>query len=282
MRGAIPVDRRYAKIRIVAGVLRHFRERGSLQPQVHLYGHRARHGVDDFDQPQPPRFGRVGFGVTRDKEEIRKITPEARGHVRPQYLHRNRFTDAALLGFAAMNLGDRGSGDRRAEAGKSLCHRPIQRLRDNGFSFGLRKRRQPVLQAFQIARHHHADDIGTGGEELAELQVSRSEPRQRPREAWTGFGSGSLDDPSQAKRELSGGRYQRRINDTEHPFAREHKTGAGEPRDVGQGRDHKRQPECTATMPPERLCQLTREKPAALIISANAFGLGNLRIDSTR
>ena len=32
-------------------------------------------------------------------------------------------------------------------------------------------------------------------------------------------------------------------------------------------------------MPPDRLCQLTREKPADRIMSANAAGLGNLRIE---
>ena len=40
--------------------------------------------------------------------------------------------------------------------------------------------------------------------------------------------------------------------------------------------------EINATMPPERVCQLTREKPAVWIMSANATGFGNLRMDSTR
>ncbi len=81
------------------------------------------------------------------------------------------------------------------------------------------------------------------------------------------------------QRKLSGRRHQARIDDAEHALARKHETGAGEPRDVGRSRDHKRQPECNATMPPERVCQLTREKPAERIISANAFGRGNLRIE---
>ena len=88
--------------------------------------------------------------------------------------------------------------------------------------------------------------------------------------------------PGQTQRELPGRRHQRGIDHAEHAFAREHETGADQPRDVGNGRNHKRQPECNATMPPEKLCQLAREKPAVRIISANAFGLGNFRIDSTR
>ena len=51
MRGAVPVDRGHTKIRIVAGVLRHLRQRRGLQPQIHLHRHRARHRIDDFDQP---------------------------------------------------------------------------------------------------------------------------------------------------------------------------------------------------------------------------------------
>ena len=127
-----------------------------------------------------------------------------------------------------------------------------------------------------------ADHVGPGGEKLSELEIGRSEPGQRARQPRTGFGAGALDQPRDAQRQLPGRRHQGGIDDAEHAFAREHETGAGQPRDVGHGRNHKRQPECSATMPPEKLCQLTREKPAARIISANAFGFGNLRIDSTR
>ena len=282
VRGAIPVDRGHAKIRIVAGVLRHLRQRGRLQPQVHLHRHRARHGIDDLDQPQPPRFRRMGFGVMRDKEEIGEVAAEARGDIGPQHLHRDGGAHAVALGLAAMNLRDRGGGDRRTEARKRLRYRAFQRLRDDGFGLGLRERRQPVLQAFQVARHHDADHVGPGGEKLPEFQIGRTQPRQRARQPRAGFGAGALDDAGEPQRELSGRRHQARIDHAEHAFAREHETGAGEPRDVGKGRNHKRQPECNATMPPERLCQVTREKPAARIISANAPGLGNLRIDSTR
>ena len=41
------------------------------------------------------------------------------------------------------------------------------------------ERRQPVLQAFQIARHHHPDHVGPGGEKLSELDISWPQPRQR-------------------------------------------------------------------------------------------------------
>src|SRR5581483_986571 len=96
------------------------------------------------------------------------------------------------------------------------------------------------------------------------------------------FCAPALDQSRKLDRELAGRRHQRGIDDAEHAFAREHEARAHQPDDVGECRDHKRQPECNATMPPDRLCQLTREKPAARFMSANAAGLGNLRMDSTR
>ena len=280
--GAVPVDGRHAEIRIVAGVLRHLGQGGRFQPQVHLHRDRARHRVDDFDQPQPPRFGRMRFRIVRDEEEIAEVAAETRGDIGPQHLDRDRLAHAVALDLAAMHLRDRGGGDRRTEADKGLRHRAFQRRRDHGLGFGLRKRRQPVLQAFQVARHRDADHVGPRRQKLSELEIGRTEPRQRARQPRAGFGAGPFDQPRQPQRELSGRRHQARIDDAEHAFAREHESGAGEPRDVGRRRNHKRQPECNATMPPERLCHFTREKPASRIISAKALGRGNLRIDSTR
>ena len=45
------------------------------------------------------------------------------------------------------------------------------------------------------------------------------------------------------------------------------------------GSDHNRQPECSATTPPVIGVNDTRRKPAASIIVAKAFGLGNFRIE---
>ena len=70
------------------------------------------------------------------------------------------------------------------------------------------KRRQPILQAFQIARHHDADHVGSGSEKLSELEIGRAEPRQRARQPRTGLGAGAFDDPRQAQGQLSGWRHQ--------------------------------------------------------------------------
>ncbi len=57
-RGEVPIDRRHAEIRIVPGVVRHLRERGRLEPQIHLDRDRAARAFDHLHQPQPARFGR--------------------------------------------------------------------------------------------------------------------------------------------------------------------------------------------------------------------------------
>ena len=64
-RGAVPVDRRHAEIRIVLGVLRHLGKRGGFEPQIHLDRDRAAQRLDHLDQPQPPRLGRQCLGVAR-------------------------------------------------------------------------------------------------------------------------------------------------------------------------------------------------------------------------
>ncbi len=181
-----------------------------------------------------------------------------------------------------MHLRDRGGGDRRAEAREHVLERTLQRARDRGFRFGLRKRRQAILEAFQIARHDDADDVGTRGQKLPELEIGWAHPGQRARQPWSVLWTAPFDEARKLQRELPWRRHQGRIDGAEHALARKHERGADQARNVGNGRNHKRQPECSATMPPDNVCQLTRAKPASRIMSAKALGFGNLRIDSTR
>ncbi len=60
------------------------------------------------------------------------------------------------------------------------------------------------------------------------------------------------------------------VDEREHALAREHESGVREADEMGEACDHKRQPECSATMPPVMRWNETRRKPAARIISANA------------
>ena len=282
VRGAVPVDGGHAEIRVVARVLRHLRQRGGLQPQIHLHRDRAGHGVDHFDQAQPPRLGRIGLGLVRDVEEIGEIAAEACGHVGPQHLDGDGPADAVAQHLAAMHLRDRSGRDRRAEAREDVRQWPLERGRDRSFRLGLRERRQAVLKAFEVARHDDADDVRTRCQELTELEIGRAHSRERARNPRAVLDAAALNDARQLQGQLSRRRHQARIDRAEHALARKHERGAHQARNVGDGRDHKRQPECSATMPPERDCQPTRAKPASRIMSAKTVGFGNLRIDSTR
>ena len=207
---------------------------------------------------------------------------EACADIGPQYFHGDGFADAVFLDFGAMHLGDRCRSNRWAEVFKHPRYGPVECRNDHGFGLCLREGRQAILKILKVARHGHADHVGAGGEELTEFNVSRTEARQRARQAAARGGSTPFDQPRHADGELRLWRQRRGISEAEDALAREHVEGACESRGMNECRDHKRQPECSATMPPDMMSHLTRENPASRIISANALGLGNWRIDSTR
>ncbi len=279
-RGAVPVDRGHAEARIVLGVLGHLRQRGRLEPQVHLDRDRARQRLHHLDEAQPPRLGRPFFGGAGRPEEGGQIGLEALLDARTEHLHGDH---AAARQFRPMHLRDRRRRDRRAEGGEDVRNPAAERRRDRGLGLLLRKRRHAVLQALEIARERDADHVAPGRQELPELDVSRPERGQRDGQA-VGLVAARrpLDQPRAGKRRARRQRERRRIDEAEHAFAREHEAGAGQPDEMDECRDHKRQPECSATTPPVSGRALTRRKPAAEIIAAKACGLGKRRIDSTR
>ena len=128
-----------------------------------------------------------------------------------------------VLDLGAMHLRDRGGRDRGAEARIGLLQRTIECRDDGRFRFRLRERRHAVLQAFQVARERHADDIGAGRKELAELHVARAEMAQRGRNPSDRLvGLRRLDQAAEPQRELRARRKSGRIDDAEHAGAREH------------------------------------------------------------
>ena len=114
--GAVPVDRRHAEIRIVLGVLGHFRERRRLETEIHFDHHRAAQRVDHLDEAEPPRFGDRFSACTRGEGESAEIGVEALFDAGPQNLDRDGACLARSLDRGAMHLRNRGGGDRRAEA----------------------------------------------------------------------------------------------------------------------------------------------------------------------
>ena len=107
---------------------------------------------------------------------------------------------------------------------------------DHGLGFGLRKRRQPVLQGLQVARHRDADHVGPRRQELAELDIGGAEPGQRARQPWPDLAPGRSISRASRSASCAGGGSRTWIDDAEHAFAREHEAGADEARDVGRRR----------------------------------------------
>ncbi len=281
--GAVPIDRRHAEVGIGLGVLRHFRERGGLETEIHFERHRAAQCLDDLDKPQAARLGGKTFRIARHKCEGVEIGAKAPLDSGPHDFHRNRAPALRGRDLATMHLRNRGGGDSGTEARKHLAQRLAERRRDRRLGFGLRKRRHLVLQAFEIARERDADDIGPGRQELAELDVARAKPGERSRKPRIGSAAcRALDETRNAKCRPRGKRQRRRIDQAEHAFAGKHEAGAAETQQMCGAGDHKRQPECNATMPPVIGRNVTREKCASRIMAANACGFGKRRIDSTR
>jgi hypothetical protein len=174
-RGALPVDRGHAEVRIALYVVAHLGDRGGLEPQIHLDRDRACECVDDLDHAQPPRLGRMPLGAARREIERVEIGLEAPLDAGPQDLDGHGLP----VGLGAMHLRDGGSGNRGTERCVNFFQRLAERGGDLRLGLPLRERRHPVLQAFQIARERRADDVGARRQELTELDVSRPEPRQR-------------------------------------------------------------------------------------------------------
>ena len=82
-RGALPVHRRHAKIRVAAGVLGELHQCGGLEPQIHFDRDRARHGFHDRQEPQPPRLDRAPLAEPGGEEEGVEIALEALLDLRP-------------------------------------------------------------------------------------------------------------------------------------------------------------------------------------------------------
>ena len=184
--GAVPVHSRHAKIRIVLGVLGHFRERSRFQAEIHFDGDRAPQGIDHFDNAKPPRLGGKIFGVPRDKGEGAKVGMETPLDAGPQHLHGDGPGPVGGLDLGPMHLRNRGGGDRRPEACEARADRPAERGGDHRFRLLLRERRHLVLQMLEIARKRGTDHVGARRQKLTELDVARTEPRERHRQTRPG------------------------------------------------------------------------------------------------
>ena len=132
---------------------------------------------DDEPRPQPLELAahpldlrsRPFIGVDRPLEFL--------FDVRAEHLDRDF---AAIGGDGAVDLRDRGGADGRfVELGKEAFERPLERLLDGLLDCGEGRWREVVLQLGQILRGAFTDEVGAGGEGLAELDRRRADLLQR-------------------------------------------------------------------------------------------------------
>ena len=128
-----------------------------------------------------------------------------------------------------------------------------------------------------------ADHVRPRRQELAELHVARPEPRQRRRQPrLRGAARGrSISRAMRSSGRAGTGTIAGSTTPNTPSRANTKPARPSRTRCAGAG-NHKRQPECSATMPPVIGWNETRAKPAARIMAAKACGLGKRRIDSTR
>ena len=81
----------HAEIRIVLRVVANLGDGGGFEPQVHLDGDRTRERIDDLDEPQPARLGRMALGVARREIHRVEIGLEAPLDAGAQHLDGNAY-----------------------------------------------------------------------------------------------------------------------------------------------------------------------------------------------
>ena len=209
---------------------------GGFEAQIHLDRHGAAQGLDHLRHPQAPRLGAEALAPRRHEGLRLEVAAEALADAGPHDLHRH---GRAVGEPRLVDLRDRGRGDGRAEGGEEVRERPAEGVRHHALGLRLREGGHPVLEMLQVARGRRPDDVGAGGEELAELDVGGPEPGQRGGEAGGALvGAGPLDQPGEAQRAPGGGRQRARIDQRERPFAGQHEPGPHAPGRVGKAGQH--------------------------------------------
>ena len=178
--GAAPVDGRHAEAAklgclILDDVVGHLRDGGSLQPHVHLDLDRMRQGLDHSDGTQAPRRRMEALDLAGGEEVAVEVALELLLDAGAQHLHGHVAAHAVVDRHRLVHLGDGGRRNGRAELGEMILQLAAELLLDGLAGLGHGEGRQPVLKVAQVARQLRADQIGAGGEELAELDVAGAE-----------------------------------------------------------------------------------------------------------
>ena len=144
-----------------------------------------------------------------------------------------------------------------------------------------RHRRQTVLQGQQVMRGLVADEVGAGGERLAELDRRRADRLERRgvvgHARLEGAEAGNARQPADLRRGVGIG-----LDPSQRPVPGKRPPPLQQTKDMGRGTGQIFHPEWIATSPPRIGSTFVFSKPAARIIRSNSGIGGKRRIDSIR
>ena len=243
---------------------------GRLQAQVEFELGGADHRLGEGLRLQPAGGGHETVHQAGGELKRLRILSDAITDIGPQHLHRHA---AAVVQARVVGLGQGSGGHRLAELGEHALHRLAQRGLHLGAGLGHGEGRQLVLQARQVLGELRAEDVGAGGEKLAELDghgAKRDEGRgqalARPAVPRLPAGQEAHGAAQVADRR----RIEGLVLGRQQGVVPRQGPGGGQQASIGGGSRHAQmaQPWCRAATPPVKLVTLTRAKPASRIIWA--------------
>ena len=212
---------------------------GGLQPQVQFELERTGDRGGGGQGLEPLQGACEPLGQARAQQQGADVGGHAPLDAGPQHLDRHL---APVVQHGRMGLGQRGGGDRRLEAGVEAAQRALQA----GLYFGHRDRhgegRQAVLQPAEVVGELGPEDVGAGGEQLAELDRGGSQRLERAAQPLAGpptsrraAGEGAQDgggQPRRPRRQVDGLAREQRV------VVGQHKARGHQAPDIGDGIEH--------------------------------------------
>ena len=219
---------------------------GGLAHQVQLVVDGLLVLLDHLHRAQPAGLAGIAPRHARDGIQQRDVALD--GLLDPGADHLDHHL-AAVVQARGMHLRDRGGGQRPGvEFRKQLAHRCAQRLFDNRLGLCAGEGRHLVLQLAQFLGDVVRQQVAPGGQDLAELDVHRTEVLERPADAHPARcappQAGKVEG-REITQEADRPEQVRGEDDLVQPVAHQHPGDMGDPQTLTQG-DHGRRDSSSA------------------------------------
>ena len=228
--GMVPADRRRAEPRVLFDIAGELGDRSRLEPQIELELCGIIEGLDHIEGPEAAQVAHEGFGEARAGIVALDVVAKALPHAGPQDFYRNLAAKAVPQHDSLVHLRNRGGGDGRRQF-RELGGARSQRISQQLGHQRLVERLHLVLQHRQLRREGGTDNIGSGGEGLAEFDVGRPELVERPRQPLDAAGAldvAALEQPAEPDAGAEHRRQGLAVGHRQRALAGQHPAGAHE------------------------------------------------------